>query len=74
LKPKALGGSGWPNFRDPNGVHVLITYNAGHVEVTLTGTEEDGFTPFGPTVVAAADIAPLTGAEAVIGFGAAPAA
>jgi hypothetical protein len=67
LKPVAFGGTGWPNFLDPEGVHFRVTYDAGHITVTLSGVNDD-LSPFGPTVVAEADVPPIFTREAVVGF------
>jgi len=73
LKPVAFGGTGWPEFADPadrtipGKVHVRVIYNAGHVQVYLTGTNADG-TEFPETLVAEADVTPVRSTEAVVGF------
>ena len=67
LKPIAFGGTGWPNFFDPSGVNVQIEYDAGHITVSLSGFTAEGV-DFGPEIVCEADLVPVFGAEAVIGF------
>ncbi len=67
LKPVDAGGTGWPNFFDPEGVHVKITYSAGHVQVELSGLSVHG-EDFGPQIVAEADVPLILSTEAVVGF------
>ncbi len=66
LKPVDFGGSGWPDFRHPDGVQVKVTYDAGHVEVWLSGFTGDG-NPFNGKV-AEGDVPPIWTTEAVVGF------
>ena len=67
LRPVAFGGTGWPNFFDPAGVHVRIEYDTGHVTVTLDGTTAEGDV-FGPEIVCEAELLPIFGPVATIGF------
>ena len=67
LRPIEFGGTGWPNFFDPTGVNVQIEYDAGHITVTLAGITAEG-DDFGPEVVCEADLVPVFGSVATIGF------
>ncbi|MGQ9590874.1 MAG: hypothetical protein ACUVYA_11330 [Planctomycetota bacterium] len=67
LKPVSAGGTGWPDFRNPAGVHVWVTYNAGRVKVELEGVTEDGG-DFPRTVVAEAEVPPIRLPKAIVGF------
>ena len=66
-RPVTAGGTGWIDFFNPEGAHIVVAYNAGNVIVTASGVDEGG-NPFGPQVVAEANVTPITLTEAVVGF------
>ncbi len=68
LRPVANGGTGWPDFFDPRGVHVTVAYDAGLVEVWLEGTTAEG-APF-DALVLRASVPPIFATESVVGFSA----
>ena len=67
FRPVSFGGTGWPDFFSPDGVHVRIEYDAGHVTVILDGTTAEG-DAFGPEIVCEADLVPIFSPVATIGF------
>lgn len=67
LRPVAFGGTGWPSFADATGVHVEVLYDAGRVQVYLSGVTHN-LEDFDRTLVAEAEVPPIMSSEAVVGF------